>query len=116
MGIGIIYTNISDNVTIFITTLYVRGLYIIILVEETHTITIITIQTITTTFITIQSNICYSDYLSKVLTTQTAKMVIITKKVLLSISLQLNHNHYNYCFSSNYYHKILHLDCDNCNY
>ena len=52
-----------------------------ILVKETHTITIITIQTITTTFITIQSNICYSDYLSKVLTTQTAKMVIMTKKV-----------------------------------
>ena len=35
------------------------------IVKETHTITIITIQTITTTFITIQSNICYSDYLSK---------------------------------------------------
>ena len=85
-----------------------------ILVKETHTITIITIQTITTTFITIQSNICYSDYLSKVLTTQTAKMVIITKKVLLSISAQPYH--YNYCYSSNYYHKILHLDCNNCNY
>ena len=85
-----------------------------ILVKETHTITIITIQTITTTFITIQSNICYSDYLSKVLTTQTAKMVIMTKKVLLSISSQPYH--YNYCYSSNYYHKILYLDCDNCNY
>ena len=87
-----------------------------ILVKETHTITIITIQTITTTFITIQINTCYSDYLSKVLTTQTAKMVIMTKKVLLSISSQLNHNHYNYCCSSNCYHKIFHLDCDNCNY
>ena len=85
-----------------------------ILVKETHTITIITTQTITTTFITIQSNICYSDYLIKVFTTQTAKMVIITKKVLLSISSQPYH--YNYCYSSNYYHKILHLDCDNCNY
>ena len=85
-----------------------------ILVKETHTITIITIQTITTTFITIQSNICYSDYLSKVFTTQTAKMVIITKKVLLSVSSQPYH--YNSCYSSNYYHKILHLDCNNCNY
>ena len=37
----------------------------IILVEETHVITIITIQSITATVITIQSNICYSDYLSK---------------------------------------------------
>ena len=87
-----------------------------ILVKETHTITIITIQTITTTFITIQSNICYSDYLSKVLTTQTAKMVIKTKKVLLSISLQLNHDHYNYCFSSNCYHKIFYSKCDIFNY
>merc|ERR1712240_928511 len=43
-------------------------------------------------------------------------MVIMSKKVLLSISSQLNHNHYNYCCSSNCYHKIFHLDCDNCNY
>ena len=96
--------------------LYLLQPSMMIIVKETHTITIITIQTITTTFITIQSTNCYSDYLSKVLTTQTAKMVIMTKKVLLSISLQLNHNHYDYCFSSNYYHKIFHLDCDNCNY
>ena len=88
----------------------------IILVEETHDITIITIQSITATVITIQSNICYSDYLIKVFTTQTTKMVIMTKKVLLSISLQLNHNRYDYCFLSNYYHKIFHFDCDNCNY
>ena len=53
----------------------------IVLVEETHTITIITIQIITATVITIQSNICYSNYLSKLLIIQTAKMVIMTKKV-----------------------------------
>ena len=88
----------------------------IILVEETHVITIITIQSITATVITIQSNICYSDYLSKLLIIQTAKMVIMTKKLLVSIPVQLNHNHYNYCCSSNCYHKIFHLDCDNCNY
>ena len=52
----------------------------IILVEETHTITIITIQIITATVITIQSNTCYSNYLSKLLIIQTAKMVIMTKK------------------------------------
>ena len=88
----------------------------IVLVEETHTITIITIQIITATVITIQSNICYSNYLSKLLIIQTAKMVIMTKKVLLSISVQLNHNHHDYYFSRNYYHRIFHLDCDNCNY
>ena len=60
----------------------------IILVEKTHTITIITIQTTTATVITIQSNICYSDYLSKLLIIQTAKMIIMTKKLLLSLPLQ----------------------------
>ena len=59
------------------------------LLEETHVITIITIQSITATVITIQSNICYSDYLSKLLIIQTAKMVIMTKKLLLSIPLQI---------------------------
>ena len=58
-----------------------------ILVKETHTITIITIQTITTTFITIQSNICYSDYLSKVLTTQTIiTITMISHNVTFTIT------------------------------
>ena len=60
-------------------------LYMIILVEQTHVITIITIQIITATVITIQSNICYSDYLSKLLIIQTAKMVIMTKKSIINI-------------------------------
>ena len=63
----------------------------IILVEETHVITIITIQSITATVITIQSNICYSDYLSKLLIIQTAKMIIMTKNC---------YYHYHYNFSN----------------
>ena len=57
--IGIIYTNISINVTIFITTLYVKWLYIMIIANETNTIINITTQTINT-IIMISHNITFT--------------------------------------------------------